>query len=97
MNAENSPRVPAVGPHLLPEAGRNAGVLDGQLVLRQPLVAVLGRQRLLARRDQVLLRRRLVLRPLARFSGHLRFLFVCFHHVNFTQIIKIFKFRQIYL
>jgi len=71
MNPEDSSGVSTVRSDLLPEARRQSGVFDGQGRLGDPLVAVESGDRLLRGRDQVLLVHGLVVRLLARFSGHL--------------------------
>lgn len=42
VDAEDAARVPAVGPHLLAEAGAEPRILEGQVLGPQPLVAVQG-------------------------------------------------------
>lgn len=60
-----------MGAHLLPEAGRQPRVLDGQILRPQPLVPVQGGDGLLRGGDQVLLVHRVVVRLLAAFADHL--------------------------
>lgn len=72
VHPEDPTGVSAVGAHLLPEAGGEAGVADGQVLGLQPLVPEEGCDGLLRGGDEVLLVYRAVVRLLAALANDLR-------------------------